>query len=87
MKFISNGKLIGSTGTFPPNFKTAYNANRKYAVSKDMFFTNKVNILAVRVYDSSLVAEFYPAIFLYKMLESANLNIALDGNWKFNTGG
>ena len=40
-----NGKLVGSTGSFPPNFGTAYNALRKYPVPKEMFKSGGENII------------------------------------------
>lgn len=48
-----NGKLIGESGTMPPNFQTAYDKIRKYDIlSKDIRW-GKENVIAIRVYDDN----------------------------------
>ena len=82
-----NGKLIGKTGNFPPNYSTAYKAHRLYAIPNNIF--NKTNklIIAVRVFDEGgeggiihgkigLLIEKYPLI----------PDLDLQGAWKFKTG-
>lgn len=46
-----NGVLIGSSGAFPPKFKTAYNSKRWYLIPRDLLNKNGKNLIAVRVYD------------------------------------
>lgn len=82
-----NGKKIGSTGTFPPNYNTAYNAKRIYRIPNDLINYNGVNVLAVKVYDSYQVGGIVSGnvgIFIdpYEM----QLDASLEGEWKFKTG-
>ncbi len=81
-----NGKLVGSTGSFPPNYQTAYNANRKYPVPLNNFFTDKENVLAVKVYDSRLNGGIVSGDISIMMLETLNLEVNLEGFWKFKLG-
>ncbi|OGU34017.1 MAG: hypothetical protein A2068_09230 [Ignavibacteria bacterium GWB2_35_6b] len=82
-----NGKLIGSSGSFPPNFKTAYNAERKYPVPSKYFYRGKENVIAVRVYDPTLggginAGDIGIYVKSYEFLVDRNL----EGEWKFITG-
>lgn len=82
-----NGQPVGSSGKFPPDFKTAYNAERKYPISLKHFRPGKKNTLAVRVYDyyreggivSGNVGLYVKS---YRFLVQKNL----EGTWKFKTG-
>jgi hypothetical protein len=47
-----NGVKIGQTGTFPPNYQSAYNAFRKYIIPSKLISFGAPNVIAVRVYDS-----------------------------------
>ena len=47
-----NGKKIGSTGSFPPSFETAYNAEREYYIPNDIINFDGKNVIAVKVYDT-----------------------------------
>jgi len=87
-----NGKLIGVSGGFPPEYVTAYNAERKYFIPKDIL-KNGENLIAVRVYDSQLeggiirgnigISPLKPDQFVISDLE---LDINLSGLWKIKTG-
>ncbi len=46
-----NGKLIGSRGSFPPAYKSAWTAFRVYEMPEDLVHWDAENVLAVRVYD------------------------------------
>jgi beta-galactosidase len=46
-----NGQLVGSTGGFPPDFKTAYSEQRRYRIPKELIRYGQENTLAVRVFD------------------------------------
>lgn len=46
-----NGKLVGKTGTFPPNDQTAWDVERKYKVNKQ--WVKKHNSLAIKVYNGA----------------------------------
>lgn len=46
-----NGYLIGSTGSFPPDYKSEYNKRRVYTIPQSYINFGRPNQLAVRVYD------------------------------------
>jgi hypothetical protein len=46
-----NGKLIGEMGTFPPNYTTQWDKSRVYTIPEKMVQWDKVNVIAVRVYN------------------------------------
>ncbi|MCE5185994.1 MAG: DUF4982 domain-containing protein [Planctomycetaceae bacterium] len=46
-----NGQRIGGTGTFPPDYKTAYAAQRRYRVAASLVRGDGTDVLAVRVFD------------------------------------
>jgi hypothetical protein len=82
-----NGKKIGSTGSFPPYFETAYNAERKYYLPNDIINFTGRNIITVVVYDTYQqggIVSGNVGLYAGKMV----MNIALDlqGTWKYKTG-
>jgi hypothetical protein len=82
-----NGQKIGSTGSFPPVYETAYNAQRKYYIPPDIIQFDRPNVLTVIVYDSyekGGIVSGDIGIFSGKM--SMNLDVPLQGKWKFRTG-
>jgi beta-galactosidase len=48
-----NGVKIGQTGSFPPDFKPDWTAQRRYAVSAGIVRGDGTDVLAVRVYDGN----------------------------------
>ena len=46
-----NGVLIGKKGEMPPNYVSAYDADRKYIIPVNQILWDKENTIAVRVYD------------------------------------
>lgn len=46
-----NGKVIGSSGTFPPNSNSAYDKYRKYIIPTNSIRWNQTNVIAIRVFD------------------------------------
>lgn len=81
-----NGKRIGSSGSFPPKFETAYNAYRKYPVPSNYFYPGKNNVLAVRVYDTRLNGGIVSGDVSVMVLESLDIEVNLEGFWKFRLG-
>lgn len=87
-----NGHLIGVSGGFPPEFVTAYSAERKYFVPKEILNDGE-NLIAVRVYDSQLdggivggnigISPVKPDQFL---ISDLSLDVNLSGIWKIKTG-
>ncbi len=82
-----NGKLVGSSGSFPPHYWTAYDVDRRYPVSAEILNFNKKNTIAVRVYDDELEGGILRGdIGLYVPEYSLENAIDLVGTWKFRTG-
>lgn len=48
-----NGQLIGKTGEIPPNLKAAYADVRKYEIPISRVLWDKINVIAVRVFDAT----------------------------------
>lgn len=82
-----NGKLIGRSGKFPPNFSTGYDTERKYAIPAGLLQVNGDNVIAVRVYDSYLQGGFRSGpLAISQDVDNEYLSINLSGRWKFHTG-
>lgn len=82
-----NGREIGKSGKFPPDFKTAYDRVRKYIIPSDLLKENGENVISVKVYDSYLeggIVEGPAGIFIDE--DNEMLNLSLSGKWKFQTG-
>ncbi len=80
-----NGTLIGKSGSFPPNYATAYNAFRSYAIPSGILDSNGKNVIAVRVYDSQLEGGIIRGkVGIFKNLEEFAPLIDLRGIWKFH---
>ncbi|MFZ2324415.1 MAG: beta galactosidase jelly roll domain-containing protein [Ignavibacteriaceae bacterium] len=82
-----NGNLIGVSGGFPPDYRTAYNAFRKYYIPKEFLNNNGDNEIAVRVYDSELNGGILSGdIGIYTYEKGVEPDINLSGLWNFSTG-
>jgi len=46
-----NGTKIGGLGSFPPDYKTAYDQQRRYTVNPEIIQYDKPNTIAVKVFD------------------------------------
>ncbi len=46
-----NGERIGGTGSFPPDYRTAYDTSRRYRVPASLVRGDGSDVLAVRVFD------------------------------------
>ena len=46
-----NGTLVGSTGSFPPDYISKYGVKRRYVVPADLVKPGEKNLIAIRVYD------------------------------------
>jgi beta-galactosidase len=56
-----NGERIGATGSFPPDYRTAYDAQRRYRVPAALVRGDGSDVLAVRVFDSAGEGGIYRA--------------------------
>lgn len=56
-----NGERIGGTGSFPPNFRTAWDVTRRYPIPPALVRGDGSDVLAVRVFDGSGDGGIYAA--------------------------
>lgn len=87
-----NGKLIGMSGGFPPQYVTAYDAYREYYISKEILKAGK-NTIAIRVYDAQLGGGIVggdvglsPINQNVGQVAYPDLDIDLRGTWKISIG-
>lgn len=82
-----NGKLIGISGSFPPDYRTAYDSYQEYVLPAGILKPGGANIIAVRVYDQQLSGGILRGkIGLFERKNGLRPAIALPGVWKFRTG-
>lgn len=82
-----NGKEVGKSGNFPPDYKTAYDRTRKYIIPPEYLKEDGENVICVKVYDSYLDGGIVEGpTGIYTDLENDLLNLNLSGKWKFHTG-
>ncbi len=80
-----NGVFIGQTGSFPPEYKTAYNHNVLYPVPKELIQFNASNTIAIRVFDEGRdggIVSGPLAIGYYA--DERLLSQNLSGDWKIS---
>ena len=81
-----NGNYIGGRGSGPPDYQTAFDANRLYSLPGSTLLYGDENVIAVRVYDDwgdGGIVGGDPGIFSQK---SVDLIHDLSGVWRFRTG-
>lgn len=82
-----NGRLIGATGFFPPEYQTAYDQFRTYKIPGHFLNYNGRNVIAVRVYDAQLSGGIIEGPLRVTILEGALIpEYSLEGYWSFTTG-
>jgi hypothetical protein len=82
-----NGHRIGGTGSFPPNYSTAYTSDRIYPFPPAYLSPTGDNVIAVRVYDQELSGGIlHGNLGVYEDLAPLRLSVFLMGEWKFRTG-
>ena len=82
-----NGRKIGSTGSFPPQYNTAYDAERVYYIPEQYINFDGLNLIAVKVYDSYQAGGIVSGeIGLYGGQTSIAFEVNLQSVWKFKTG-
>lgn len=82
-----NGHKIGSTGSFPPNYITAYNASRTYYIPEQYINFDGLNLITVKVYDSQQVGGIVSGdIGIYGGRASVQFEVNLQSQWKFKPG-
>jgi len=87
-----NGKPVGMSGGFPPQYVTAYDAHRQYYIPKEILKDGE-NTIAIRVYDNQLeggitrgAVGLSPTKPDSRYIGYLDLDINLKGMWKFKTG-
>ena len=82
-----NGELIGITGSFPPDFITAYNTEIVLSIPQNGLNVSGDNVIAVRVYDDGLAGGIVSGkIGLYESKGYLTPEISFVGKWQFKTG-
>lgn len=82
-----NGQFIGSSGSFPPAYETAYNQDRVYQIPRSYLVIPGDNVVAVRVYDDGLGGGVYEGrLGIYEDGNALVPDIDLAGQWNFATG-
>ncbi len=81
-----NGVKIGSSGSFPPRFHTAYNAKRTYNIPREVIRFNGKNVIAVRVYDSGIEGGIIKGdVGIFTDEDAKMFAVNLQGLWDFTT--
>jgi len=82
-----NGHQIGATGSFPPNYVSAYSHQRNYPVPNEYLNFDGPNVIAIRVYDDQGQGGIrWGDIGIYEMKAGISPIVSLTGKWKFQTG-
>jgi hypothetical protein len=82
-----NGRKIAQDGKLPPEFKTAYDIERKFHIPLEYFNKDGDNVIAVRVYDSYQDGGIVDGpVGLYYDTDDEFLSLNFNGFWKFHTG-
>jgi hypothetical protein len=81
-----NGNFIGGSGSFPPDYETAYNEERRYPVPQRFLKLGGENLIAVRIYDARLEGGILRGEQGLFYLRTIIADYNLEGIWKFSTG-
>lgn len=80
-----NGRIVGLTGTFPPEFRSGLGEKGRYPIPADVVRPGELNTIAIRVYQSDPRPNFSVAPPVL-MNESARQAIRLEGAWQYRPG-
>lgn len=81
-----NGKRIGQTGSFEPNYETKYNEERLYRLPESIINYDNENVLAVRIYDSQEAGGIVSGRIGIYSRRSPQLLMKFTPDWKFSPG-
>ncbi len=82
-----NGRLIGRTGSFLPDYQTAYNARREYVLPEVYLRIPGDNVIAVRVYDAELSGGILGGpLGVFEDVSALRPELPLAGEWRFKPG-
>ena len=79
-----NGRLVGASGSFPPDYESAVNSFRKYYLPVNILNFTRDNVIAVRVYDNYGEGGIVRGDLGIYASSLITLDINLRGEWKFN---
>lgn len=78
-----NGEKIGFTGSFPPDYNTAWKAERLYRIPERLLKQNGDNLIAVRIFDQGGEGGIYSGdVGLLVADDDFKESIYLEGQWK-----
>ena len=79
-----NGKVIGSTGSFPPRYRSGWDTNRSYLIPASLIKAGQKNTIAVKVFDMSGAGGITKGnLGIYIQEFPIKPKIDLVGEWKF----
>ena len=78
-----NGNKVGAVGSFPPEFRSGLGEPARHRVDNSAVLFGKLNVLAIRVYDSDGRGGFNVAA---PVLFAGTDAIRLEGSWQFRAG-
>ncbi|MBN2279690.1 MAG: glycoside hydrolase [Candidatus Marinimicrobia bacterium] len=82
-----NGNMVGFTGSFPPDYITAYNVQRQYLIPRDYLNPDGLNVIAIRVYDSEGPGGIvWGDVGIYQTTPEISPVVELSGKWSFRKG-
>lgn len=79
-----NGKMIGSTGSFPPRYQSGWQTNRSYLIPSSLIKKGQKNTIAVKVFDmtgAGGIAKGNIGIFMQEFPIKPDIDLV--GEWKF----
>ncbi len=80
-----NGELIGFSGGMPPNFRTAFNAERNYIIPAHLINFDGKNTIAIRVFDTVHAGGIVDGkIGVFRLSTGSPILIDLQGIWEFS---
>lgn len=80
-----NGHKIGSSGSFPPRYETAFNARRQYYMPNDILNFDGKNVIVVVVYDAQQQGGIVGGdVGIYTTKFGMKVDISLQGKWRFH---
>ena len=81
-----NGRLIGFSGTFPPEYSPGTDARRKYPIPAEYLNFQSKNVIAVRVYNHQMAGGIISGDVGICSFYNIKPDISLLGMWMFKPG-
>ena len=82
-----NGRLISGSGTFPPDYQSAWAKQRSYRIPAGYLEFGGENLIAVQVYDDHAGGGILDGeIGVYAIPYPYHVRLSLEGAWRFSTG-